>query len=120
MGPSTGSDGRSAKDSFGQLDGLARVVDVELDPESASQRPNLDLVSERRGEGVLGGSNGVCQIGGDDDLASRLRPLGLASPRAPLRLAHGPAAVASIARERQPARVVLAQEQRATVPGREL
>src|SRR5947209_1857559 len=45
-----------AKRSLRQLDGLVRVVDVELDPKAGAPGADAYLTAKRRGERILGGA----------------------------------------------------------------
>src|SRR5918911_818404 len=76
-------DGVPAQDLLGQLDRLARVVDVELDAEAAGARAHLHLVAERGRQRVLGSAERVGEVGVDDDRVAAME----APRRGTLRLA---------------------------------
>src|SRR3954453_19205210 len=80
--------GFAAEKPLGELDALAGVLELELDPVTRRARAYAHLATERRGERVLGRTEGILQIGVDYD---RLRVAAAALPvldlsRPPLRL----------------------------------
>src|SRR5436190_9544924 len=112
----------AAEEPFGQIDALARVLELELDAISGCPRADAHLAAERGGESVLGCAEGVLEVRVDDDRAE-VAPPALAVfdlARAAFRLAHGPALRARLARELQPPRLVLHEQERAAVAAREV
>src|SRR5215210_5724998 len=86
-----------AEDLLRQLDGIARALDVELDPVAARARPDLHVAAEGGGQCVLGRPERVGEIGVYDhrlasEAAASGRRLVLGLARSPLGLANRPVA----------------------------
>src|SRR3954468_11612553 len=113
----------AAEQPLGEVHALARVLELELDPVARGPGPYAHLTAERGGEGVLGRAEGILQVRMDHDRAGlaavqALAVLDLAG--APLSLAYRPSVRSCLARQLEPLRLVLDEQQRASVALREL
>src|SRR3954451_4122752 len=82
--------GLAAEQSLRHVHPFARMLELELDAVAVRARPDPHLSPERRGERILGGAEGVLEVGVDDD-GSWLLPAAravLKLARAALRLPH--------------------------------
>src|SRR3954463_16028941 len=113
----------AAEQPLGEVHALARMLELELDPVARGPGPYAHLAAERGGEGVLGRAEGILQVRMDHDRAGlaavqALAVLDLAG--APLSLAYRPSVRSCLARQLEPLRLVLDEQQRASVALREL
>src|SRR5439155_3624530 len=106
----------------GQIDALAWMLELELDAVSGGPRPHAHLATERRGQGVLGRSERILEVGVDDDRPGVTAPAGAVFDlaRAPLGLADRPGLRARLTRQPEPLRLVLDEQERASVASRQL
>src|SRR3954469_14387341 len=120
--PGCSRGGLTAEQSLRHVHPFARMLELELDAVAVRPRPDPHLSPERRGERILGGAERVLEVGVDDD-RSRLLPAPravLELARAALRLPHRPSGAARIAGEPQPLRLLLDEEEGATVTAGQL
>src|SRR4051812_13571549 len=93
------------------------MLELELDPEAGRPRADSNLVAECRGEGVLGRPESVLEVGVDDDrswFSPAARPF-CQLARAALGFPDRPALGSCVAGEAQTLRLILCNQERATM-----